>query len=101
MNPNWKNEFLKRFVWTRTPEGRGYLFDKAGEQAVDEVIMLDFFDGAAEEIKEEAISQVLKEAESERGHAVEQLKTEPEGEVKEYLMGVKNTAERFIAVLCA
>lgn len=45
--------------------------------------------------------QILKEAESERAHAVEQLKDEQDREVYEYLMGIKNTAERFIAVLRA
>ena len=37
-----KQEIDERFVWTHSPEGRGYLYDKIGEQSVDEVIMKDF-----------------------------------------------------------
>lgn len=38
----WELAFDARFKWTRTPEGRGYLFDEHGQQAVDEVIMKDW-----------------------------------------------------------
>jgi hypothetical protein len=34
-------ELKNRFVWKHTPEGRGFLYDTAGEQTVDEVIFED------------------------------------------------------------
>lgn len=36
---DWKTEFHDRFHWTHDHHGKGFLFDMAGQQTVDEVIM--------------------------------------------------------------